>query len=108
MKREGAFLAKDSLFDNGILNLMLRKVNARPVKRDGDPREAIDQMVTFLKEGKPIILFPEGQRNKTDRPLLPFKQGAALIAIKAQIPVIPVAIRGSQSFFGKKLSMVNL
>lgn len=102
MRREVAFLAKDSLFDNPILNFLLLKVNARPVKRDGDPRAAINEMVDFLGEGKPITLFPEGKRNKTDRPLLPFKQGAALIAIKAQIPVIPVAVRGSQNFFGKK------
>ena len=103
MGRQMAFVAKESLFDKPVIKRMLQWVNAYPINRNGDPREVIGKIVEILKKGKPITIFPEGTRNKVDDSLGEFKKGAALIAIKSQVPIIPVAIKNSPKIFGKKI-----
>lgn len=102
ISRQMAFLAKESLFDKPVIKRMLKWVNAYPINRNGDPREVIEKTVEILKKNKPITIFPEGTRNKVDDSLGEFKKGAVLIAIKAQVPIIPVAIKNSRKIFGKK------
>ena len=53
-------------------------------------------MVDALKKGYHLCLFPEGTRNKTDKPLGTFFDGAFKVAIKAQKPIIPVLIFGTK------------
>jgi 1-acyl-sn-glycerol-3-phosphate acyltransferase len=47
-------------------------IDRRPEARTEDP---VAQMAEALDEGASLILFPEGKRNSTDAPLLPFKSG---------------------------------
>jgi 1-acyl-sn-glycerol-3-phosphate acyltransferase len=54
---------------------------------------AIEQVAQSLRDGNSFLTFPEGTRSKTGM-LLPFKRGPFLMAIKAQAPVVPVAVRG--------------
>lgn len=89
------FLGKRSLFEVPVFGTLIKLLRARPLDRDGDPRTAINTMVEVLEEGKRTAMFPEGTRNKVDNQLQPFKKGAAVIACKAGVPVIPVAIYGT-------------
>lgn len=98
-----AFIAKDSLFQNPILRWMLVHVNAYPIDRSGNPRKAINQTVEVLKDNNPLVIFPEGTRNKEDYSLREFKKGASLIAIEAGVKIIPVAVFNSRKTFGRKL-----
>lgn len=61
-------------------------------KRDGSRRESILRMQETLEMGIHLCLYPEGTRNKTDKPLQPFYDGAFTTAIKAQKPIIPGVI----------------
>ena len=59
-----------------------------------DPESAaksIDRAVSHLQNGKCVALFPEGTRNRGDG-LLRFKKGAFVLALKAQVPVVPVVL----------------
>ena len=103
LKRQMAFLAKESLFKNPVIRRMLIWVNAYPIDRHGDPRQVIKKTVEVLKKDKPISIFPEGTRNKVDDSVKEFKKGVALIAIEAQVPVIPVGIKNSSKVFGRKV-----
>ncbi|XXF79511.1 lysophospholipid acyltransferase family protein [Myxococcaceae bacterium GXIMD 01537] len=47
-----------------------------------------------IREGANILAFPEGTRSRDGR-ILPFKKGAFMLAIEAQVPIVPVAIEGS-------------
>ena len=54
---------------------------------------AIDQAAESLRQGNSFLTFPEGTRSRTGA-LLPFKRGPFLMALKAQVPVVPVAVQG--------------
>ena len=54
---------------------------------------AIEQAAESLNQGNSFLTFPEGTRSRTGA-LLPFKRGPFLMALKAQVPVVPVAIQG--------------
>jgi 1-acyl-sn-glycerol-3-phosphate acyltransferase len=57
---------------------------------------AIDAAAASLRAGNSFLVFPEGTRSQSDE-MLPFKKGAFIMAIKAQAPVVPVAIRGGRA-----------
>lgn len=73
-----------------------------PVERDR--REAsmasIDRAAESIRSGNSFLIFPEGTRSRTSE-LLPFKKGGFIMAIKAQAPIVPVAVAGGRSAMQK-------
>ena len=61
---------------------------------------AIEQVAQSLRDGNSFLTFPEGTRSQTGA-LLPFKRGPFLMAIKAQVPVVPVAVQGGTASMRK-------
>ncbi len=61
---------------------------------------AIDQAAQSLRDGNSFLTFPEGTRSRTGA-MLPFKRGPFLMALKAQVPVVPVAIQGGAASMRK-------
>jgi len=57
---------------------------------------SIEAGARSIREGNSFLIFPEGTRSRTDE-LLPFKKGGFIMAIKAQAPIVPVAITGGRS-----------
>ena len=94
--REFFYLAKAELFANALFGWLIRKYNAIPIARGAFDRRAIIRAVELLKEGKVLLLFPEGTRNKGDRFLEP-KLGIGKIALEAGVPIVPAYIRNSGS-----------
>ena len=71
-----------------VFNAVL--IDRRPEARAEDP---VTQMVTALDEGASLIIFPEGQRNSSDGPLLPFKSGLFHLArTRPEVDLVPVWI----------------
>jgi len=62
--------------------------------------DAIDQAARSLRAGNSFLTFPEGTRSRTGE-MLPFKRGPFLMAIKAQVPVVPVAVQGGTASMRK-------
>lgn len=77
-----AFIGRD------VFNAVL--IDRRPEARKDDP---VSLMVAALDQGSSLILFPEGQRNGTDSPLLPFKSGLYhLCRARPAVDLVPVWI----------------
>ena len=57
---------------------------------------SIDRAAASIRDGNTFLIFPEGTRSKTAE-LLPFKKGGFIMAIKAQAPIVPVAVSGGRS-----------
>jgi 1-acyl-sn-glycerol-3-phosphate acyltransferase len=92
------FLAKSGLFQIPLLGTHLARAGHIPVPRD-DARAAVKTMTTAAQairdRGISLLIFPEGGRSQTGE-LAAFKEGAAYIAIRAGVPLVPVALKGTR------------
>src|SRR5438105_14458100 len=61
---------------------------------------AIERAAAALRDGNSFLIFPEGTRSRTGE-LLPFKKGGFIMALQAQAPVVPVAIKGARDAMRK-------
>jgi 1-acyl-sn-glycerol-3-phosphate acyltransferase len=95
-KRKVVFLAKADYFDKWYLGWFFKAANVIPVRRESSSaaEAALQAGVQALRDGKLIGIFPEGTRSPDGR-LYRGKTGVARMALEAQVPVIPVAIRGT-------------
>jgi 1-acyl-sn-glycerol-3-phosphate acyltransferase len=89
-----SFLAKAELFDIPIFGGLIRRLNARPVRREGADAAALRMALRVLQEGRALLVFPEGTRGEEGTLREP-KPGAALLAVMSGAPVVPVYVRGS-------------
>jgi 1-acyl-sn-glycerol-3-phosphate acyltransferase len=67
---------------------------------------SIETAVASIRRGNSFLIFPEGTRSKTDA-LLPFKKGGLVMALRAQAPIVPVAIMGGRAAMQKGSAFVR-
>ena len=91
--REQHILAKKELFKHFGLRLFLKGMKSIPVDREKVEISTLKQCFSVLKNNKVLTIFPEGTRNKTKEPLLEIKDGAGIIAIKTNAPIVPIWIK---------------
>jgi 1-acyl-sn-glycerol-3-phosphate acyltransferase len=77
-----------------VLTYAFRSAEAIPVNRGGIDTAATKTAIRLAEQGGLVGLFPEGRINTTDELLLPGRPGAALIALRARVKVIPLFVSG--------------
>jgi len=96
--RSTYFYAKKKHVNNWITKFMASKNNVIVMDIDKDLKESIQKLAEVLKNGKKIILFPEGTRTYTGE-LGDFKKTFAILSRELNVPVVPVAISGAFKAF---------
>jgi long-chain acyl-CoA synthetase len=89
------FFAKDKHFQSFFARFMAPRNNIIIMNINTGLRESILQMSEVLRKGKNVIIFPEGKRSK-DKIMKEFKDMFAIISQELNIPLVPVAISGSE------------
>lgn len=100
------FMAKEELWQDGWSRFWVENFGAFPVSRGGVDRAAIRRAEDWLKKGVSLIMFPEGERSKSAR-MQPALPGAALIAARTGVPILPVSIRGTEKLRNIKWSFLH-
>lgn len=97
-KRQVHFLAKIELFKGKTLPIV-KGMGAIPVDRKNHNTGALHYAIESLKAGLCIGIFPEGTINRTDDVIMPFKPGAAKMAVEANATLVPFVITGEYKLF---------
>ncbi len=92
------FMAKIELFQNPVVRWVVTALGAFPVRRGMADRTAIRIALDLLAKGEVVGIFPEGTRSKTGQLGRP-EAGLGMIAVKAGVPVVPVALTGTNKPF---------
>src|SRR5436305_5700949 len=103
-RRRMRYMGKDSLWKVSLIGKLITALGAYPVHRGGADREALKRTVEVLQGGEPVVIFPEGTRQAGPKVQELF-EGAAYVASKVGVPIVPVGIGGSELALrkGKKL-----
>ena len=105
LPRHVNFMAKEELFRNPISKLVCTWLGAFPVRRGGVDKLAIRHAMNLLKDNLMLGIFPEGTRQKGDT-LGRFHDGVASMALRTGVPVVPVAIIGSDKMIRGEVAVI--
>lgn len=94
------FLAKEELFSTWFGNKLFAGLGAVRVVRGTADRAALRALEAELARGEPVAVFPEGTRESGPR-IAPLFDGAAYLAVKLGVPIVPVGVGGSEDILPK-------
>jgi 1-acyl-sn-glycerol-3-phosphate acyltransferase len=97
--RKIVFMAKEELFSSRFFGYFVRAFGAFPIHRGRIDREAIRYSKYVLDCGYGLAMFPEGMRSISGC-MISALPGSALIAIKNDVPILPVGITGTEIMCG--------
>lgn len=103
------FIAKKEILKVPLLNIWMIYLDCLFLDRK-DIRKGLEMILTAIdkvKNGISIFIYPEGTRNKTEKPLQDFHKGSFKIAQKSGCPIIPVVINHSRDIFEAHLPFIK-
>jgi len=96
------FMAWDKIFEIPLAGRLFRWLGAFPVSLDKPESSALKNCLKVLRQGEALMIFPEGGRSP-DGQLLPFKEGAAHLAMKMGAVILPVVVHGGERVWGPRM-----
>jgi 1-acyl-sn-glycerol-3-phosphate acyltransferase len=100
------YFARDSLFF-WPLGFLIRNLNSIPVNRSQLDIATLKRVLRVLKQGDPLLVFPEGTRS-SDGQIQSGKKGIGLLLAKSQSDVLPARIRGGNEVLGKGMMIPRI
>jgi len=100
VRRPVAFMAKEELFKTPVLKQVIKLYGAYPVKRSASDRAALRAATHAVESGWIAAVFLQGTRS-ADAKITDPKLGAAWIAAKTQVPIVPISLWGTEKVISK-------
>ncbi len=94
IKRPTRYLAWSAAFRWPLVGQALKWFGAWPLALEGSDPAAIRRSIHWLRQGGVVVIFPEGGRSTSSGELERFKAGAVRLALEADVPILPVTIKG--------------
>lgn len=94
IKRPIRYLAWSAAFRWPFVGRCLTWLGAWPIALEGNDPSAIRGSLQWLREGGVVVIFPEGARSTESGALERFKAGAVRLALEANVPILPVTVKG--------------
>jgi len=94
-RRRMRFMGKDSIWKYKPIGKIMTGLGAFPVTRGSADLEALKRCLAIVQSGEPLVMFPEGTRHYGPE-VQPLFDGAAYIALKTGVPIVPAAIAGTE------------
>ncbi|MFN4091146.1 MAG: 1-acyl-sn-glycerol-3-phosphate acyltransferase, partial [Alphaproteobacteria bacterium] len=91
--RRTLLLGKTKFFSGGVVGWFSGRLNITVVDADSNLVQAMRASARVLREGRSLLLFPEGERS-IDGEIKPLRRGAAILACHLGVPVVPVVLDG--------------
>jgi 1-acyl-sn-glycerol-3-phosphate acyltransferase len=101
IKRPTRYLAWSDAFRWPVVGRGLVWLGAWPLALEGSDPAAIRRSLQWLRDGGAVVIFPEGARSTVSGSLDRFKAGAVRLALEAQVPILPVTIKGGNRVWPK-------
>jgi 1-acyl-sn-glycerol-3-phosphate acyltransferase len=101
IKRPTRYLAWSAAFRWPVVGTGLKWLGAWPLALEGSDPAAIRTSLQWLRNGGVVVIFPEGARSTDTGALDRFKAGAVRLALEAQVPILPVTIKGGNRVWPK-------
>ena len=94
------YLSKKELFKNKISASFYKSLGCIKIDREKSDINAVKSCLKVLKDGKKLVIFPEGTRhNNEDMELGEVKHGVAMFATKARVPIVPMFVQKKPKLF---------
>ena len=94
VRRALHYMALEPFFRVRGLGALMRWARAFPIQEGEPDNFAVRRALRVLRQGEPLVIFPEGGRSPDGR-LQPFRPGAFRLALATGVPVVPVTIAGA-------------
>lgn len=101
IKRPTRYLAWSAAFSWPVVGKCISLFGAWPLALEGSDPAAIRRSLQWLRDGGAVVIFPEGARSTSTGELDRFKAGAVRLALEANVPILPVTIRGGNQVWPK-------
>jgi 1-acyl-sn-glycerol-3-phosphate acyltransferase len=99
-------MGKDSIWKSKPLGRFVSMLGAFPVHRGSADRDALKACTDIVKGGSPLVMFPEGTR-QSGPVVQEMFDGTAYVAAKANVPIIPMGIGGTEAMMPKGAKLIR-
>jgi 1-acyl-sn-glycerol-3-phosphate acyltransferase len=107
-RREIRYLAMSESFSWPVIGKIILMLGAWPIQVEKADKTMLRRTLQWLRGGGAIVIFPEGGRCLPDGHLLRFKPGAVRMALEANVPILPITIKGGHRVWPKGYRLPHL
>jgi 1-acyl-sn-glycerol-3-phosphate acyltransferase len=97
IKRPIRYLAWSAAFNWPFFGLCIGWGGAWPIALEGSDPAPVRRSIQWLRDGGAVVIFPEGARSTSSGEMERFKAGAVRLALEADVPILPVTIKGGNT-----------